>query len=267
MMEVKPFPVRDFSKGGNAFDSSSGKKESARKNAFQPLLNLESGQDSYVETGRDGGKKGLVETAKVQAEKLLEQARKKADAIREDTYEKAYAQGEKAGYEYGLKKLESILNAFTEAVEKINLLHREMMLEQEKEIIPLILAIARKVIHTEPTINADVLKSVLHAAVEQVARKEDLRVRLNPLDYEFVRGNLDAFIAPHEELKNAVLEADSRVDVGGVIVDHKMGSIDARLARQFRKIEKQFQKIMEDNLKESKLKAAPTIPAGKGSDE
>jgi len=259
-MKVKPFPVRDFSKKGQVFDDALKKKRLPRKDEFQPLLNLENGQDGYTETDRNGVKKGLVETAKIQAEKLLEQARKNADAIREDTYEKAYAQGEKAGYEYGLKKLESILNIFTEAVDKINLLHKEMMLEQEKEIILLILSIARKVIHTEPTINAGVLKSVLHAAVEQIARKEDLKVYLNPLDYKFIRENLDSFVASHEGLKNAVLEPDSRVDVGGVIVDHKMGSIDARLTRQFRKIEKQFHKIIEDNLKETSPGDTPEMP-------
>ncbi len=219
----------------------------------QKFLPLFSKMEETEKEKEAEGKKEL-ERVREEAKEILEEAKKRADELTEKAYEKAYAEGEKAGYEYGLKKVESIIRALSDADRALKSLHREIIRSQEKEIISLVLHIARKVIKTEAVVNGEVLTSVIRAAVEEVPQKDDLKIKLNPMDYEFINENLKSFFKRHEELKEAVIEPDSNVDVGGVIVDHKMGSVDARLSRQFEKIEAMFQKILEENQKERERK-------------
>ncbi len=244
---ISPLHTPDFSKSGTSeFRAGDHLVDSVDRN-FSPLF-LGTGQDStlFSQSLRDG----KTSKAQKKAEEIITEARQKADEIAERAYEKGYAEGEKAGFEYGMKKVEGMIQAFSEAKGRLEDIHKNMILSQEKEIISLILFIARKVIHTETRINPDVLSSVLRAALEEVPHKEDLHLRLNPMDYEFLKENLQGFVENHEALKEAVIEPDARVDLGGVVVDHRMGSVDARLSRQYEKIEKLFRKILDENQKE-----------------
>ena len=237
----------DFSKSETSKSRDSGHLVDSADRNFFPL---------FPGTGRGNTlfsqslKNGKTSKAQKKAEEIITEARQKADEIAEKAYEKGYTEGEKAGFEYGMKKVEGMIQAFSEAKQRLEDIHKDIVLSQEKEIISLILFIAKKVIHTETRINADVLSSVLRAALEEVPHKEDLHLRLNPMDHEFLKENLQGFVESHEALKEAVIEPDPRVCLGGVVVDHKMGSVDARLSRQYEKIEKLFRKILDENQKE-----------------
>ncbi len=244
---VNPITFSDFSNETVIKPVKKREKQSGKTDErFSPLFS--SLDDKASEPASENQK--MIAAAQEEARKIIESAKRKANELTEKAYEEAYAEGEKAGYEFGLKKLEGIIQALTSAKQKLEDLHKEIILSQEKEIISLVLRLARKVIKTETQINEKVLSSVIRAALEEVPQKDDLRIRLNPMDYDFIQKDLQSFFKAHEELKGAVLESDSRVDLGSVIVDHKMGSVDARLSRQYEKIEALFLKILKDNLKE-----------------
>ncbi len=243
---VRPLESPDFSRLGKGREGLSDGTSPSDSRSFFPLFTDADGKGATPAQNPIERKR---EKLLKEAEQTLLDARKKADEIAEKAYERGYAEGEKAGYEYGLKKVESMIQALSEAQKRIEETHRDMILTQEKEIISLILFIARKVIHTETKTNPEVLLSVLRKALEEVPHKRDLHIRLNPMDYEFYKKNVQKFVEAHEELKEAEIEPDSRVDLGGVIVDHRMGSVDARLSRQYEKIEKLFQNILEENQK------------------
>ncbi len=241
--EIRPLPAPDFSREGLRGPFPKPTPGAAAKRFF-PLFSKEAEEERAPE--KSSG------TAREKAQAIIREARRKADEIAEGAYEKGYAQGEKAGYEYGMKKVEGMIQALSEAQKHLEDLHKNMMLTQEKEMISLILFVAKKVIHTETKINPNILSAVLREALEEVPHKEDLHIRLNPMDYEFYKQNVQRFVEKHEALKEAIVESDSRVDLGGVIVDHRMGSVDARLSRQYEKIEKLFVKILEENQKEGR---------------
>ena len=240
--EIDPVEFSVFQEKPSLKNDPVGKKKTDKQ--FFPLFSAK--REKALSSDREDE----IEEARKKAREIVEEAKQKADELTENAYEKAYAEGEKAGFEYGLKKLEGIIRALADAKQELENLHKEIILSQEQEIISLVLKIARSVIKTESKINDQILSSVIRAALEEVPQKDDLCIKFNPMDYKFIQENLRPFFEEHEELKDAVFDSDSQVDVGGVIVEHKMGSVDARLSRQVEKIEALFQKIMKENLKE-----------------
>lgn len=160
--------------------------------------------------------------------------------IEKTAYLRGYEAGEKAGMEAGLesgyKEAASILKTASCLIEKLERLRQEMTEKSQKEILKLSIAIARKVVHAEITVNREVMAAILKAAVKKLDVKDSVRVRLNPKDAEYVSGKKQELLGAMDGVREMTIEEDLSVPQGGCVVEAGLAEVDARLEQQLDEI-------------------------------
>lgn len=175
----------------------------------------------------------------------------KLSEIEKTAYLRGYEAGEKAGMEAGLesgyKETASILKTASCLIEKLERLRQEMTEKSQKEILKLSIAIARKVVHSEITVNREVMAAILKAAVKKLDVKDSVRVRLNPKDAEYVSGKKHELLGAMDGVREMTIEEDLSVPQGGCVVEAGLAEVDARLEQQLDEITDGLMKGYEEN--------------------
>lgn len=160
--------------------------------------------------------------------------------IQRMAFEQGFHAGEAAGMEAGLelarKEANSLIKTASCLIDKLEVMRQEITERSQKEILKLSLAIARKVVHAEVTVNKEVIVSILKAAVKKLAVKDSVKVRLNPIDAEYISGRKPEFLAVMDGVKEMAIEEDPTVPQGGCIVEAGFAEVDARLEKQLDEI-------------------------------
>lgn len=187
------------------------------------------------------------------AEKLLEEARQRAVHLEREAFQKGFAQGERAGRQMAERAMEDTLRALGIALEQWEEHTRLRNQQVVQEVVRLALAVARKIlqreVHQDPGVILDVVKSGLSRA----GVRENVIVRVHPLDAETISEARADLLQELQELRSLRIEADESVGRGGALVQCPMGELDLRLERQFREIELAFERLLaEDSSRESR---------------
>ncbi len=186
------------------------------------------------------------ETARQQAESLIQQARAEADAIRQQAYQEGYQAGYKAGeadahqqlqadYQQQVGELRQAVNAFLQQLQAEFEAYLRLM---EQEMLALTLEIARKIVRDELRQHPEHVLGVIRDALRRVQGFGQVRVRVNPLDLELVRQNRAHLMTVIDSLEGLEIVEDRRVEPGGCIVETPQGIYDARIGTQFEEIER-----------------------------
>jgi len=170
-------------------------------------------------------------------EELLRQAREEAARLQEQARSEGLAQGMAAGRQQVEERLSPAIAAFLKAGEELGQLRRQLIERQEKEVVELALAIARKVIHQEVMQNPQAILNILKAILQETVDREDLKVHLNPEDFDIAMEFRDSLLASVDGIKSLSLERDPNISRGGVVVESHLGEIDGRIERQLDEIE------------------------------
>jgi flagellar assembly protein FliH len=175
-----------------------------------------------------------------QCESMLEEARLKVSEIEKEAYEKGFAEGQKAGGEVGEKMAEALLNQYSASVEALNRLRGEIFATSEREVIRLALEIARKIIKREVAIDEELILALVKVALDRVADRALISVRVNPKDHAAMARH-HAALSDADALSESVkLIEDPLIGRGGCVIETESGTIDARIEEQLREIERGF---------------------------
>ena len=177
---------------------------------------------------------------------IIEEARRKAELIEREAYEKGYKQGEVAGekmakkkFESAIRSLEAVITGFEE--EKVGILA-----SLEPEIVKLAISIAEKIINTEVQMNPELVLNNIRACLEHIVHKDRVTVRLNPSDFKnavFFQAQLAEEWGGSNQL---IFETDPAVGRGGAVLETDFGELDARIDQQLIQIENELKKVMEE---------------------
>ncbi|MDD5722885.1 MAG: FliH/SctL family protein [Syntrophales bacterium] len=137
-------------------------------------------------------------------------------------------------------RLSSALQSAEKMIEGVQLLKEEIVRNSEKWIIDLIFAITEKVIHKEATTNRDVVAAVLRDAVVSVRNQENIKVRMSPLDYRYLREVNPQFLNQLHGAEAMSIEEDDEIMQGGVVIETRCGGVDARLDHQLNKLKEEI---------------------------
>lgn len=108
----------------------------------------------------------------------------------------------------------------------------------ERDLLKLALLVAGKVTRSAVLDGKPVAQENLRRAIELTARRQDLKVLLNPQDLSRIEEFLPELRREFSDLHTVVLEADPAVGQGGVVVQTREGSVDATIAAQLEEIER-----------------------------
>jgi flagellar assembly protein FliH len=159
---------------------------------------------------------------------LERQLAQQAATIRKDALREGEAQG-RARAEAELKPIaEKMGQTMRQILDTKPVLRKQV----EEEAVQLSLAIARRILRRELSIDPSALHGLVQAAFDRVARQETTRVVAHPDQAGQVRAALAAATT-----RNIEVVADGSRESGTLIFETTRGSVDASLDSQLREIE------------------------------
>jgi len=215
-----------------ARQGAGGKTEEKNTATFTSFQTKDKDKEDFIllKEGEENFKK------RKEVEDILQNAHKKVSLLEKEAYEKGFAQGEKDGLELGGKKavkvIENIENLFIE----ISNLKREIVRRHEKQILELIFAIVKKILHDHLDINEKTIKNIIFQALDVTAEKSKIVLKVNPEDFDFVEGLRPEFFSKFKELKSITATSDPSITKGGCFLETPYGDVDATIETQLEKI-------------------------------
>lgn len=149
-------------------------------------------------------------------------------ALERDAFTKGYAQGERAGLEAGGQRAEAMLRRLAATLEELGTLRDQMVRQTEQQLVELSLAIARRILHREASLDPELAGALAHVALERLGPSSPAVVRLHPDDYSTVT-NHQADLWNGRAVK---VVPDPAVARGGCLVESDFGYIDASVDAQ-----------------------------------
>ncbi|HOS42120.1 MAG TPA: FliH/SctL family protein, partial [Armatimonadota bacterium] len=116
----------------------------------------------------------------------------------------------------------------------------------EDELARLATVIAEKVILRQLALHPDTVVDITRACLKRVRDREEIYVRVHPEDMPLLVAARPSLLMDHDGLSDFQLIEDRRVNRGGVIVETKSGSLDARIAAQLAVVAKAIEGVAED---------------------
>jgi flagellar assembly protein FliH len=154
------------------------------------------------------------------------------------------SQAEKAAYERGLRageaaaarqaqeQLQAALHGLARTAAELAGYKTALRAEAERELLALAMAVARRVLRRELSLDPGIIQAVMRSCLEELRHAEVYRLRLHPQDAPAVAGFFQ-----QQQSKVEVLP-DSRITRGGAVFETSRGQLDARLETQLEEIER-----------------------------
>ena len=161
------------------------------------------------------------------------------ETVSRESYQKGWDEAVKKMQDETQKNIELICQDLQKAIEDLKQERNTIWDQCEKEIVKLVLVIAKKTVCHEVSKNSgDIIEKVVTAAVNKVKGNKILRLYLSPVDIEdFKRREIAGFINGKEDYE---VIGDIDISSGGCKLVTDYGSIDARLETRWSEIEAAF---------------------------
>jgi len=219
--EGRNFPVKPFSL--EQFSESEGKQGVFEKNEIE-LLKREK----------------LIQQLRLQ----IETEKKKAQAAIQAAYNKGKTEGEAAGRAAGKADAEKeyegriveVTNRFQSMLAEVRTAKEQYLTGARRMLLELSMAIARKIVAAEISLNPDIVLEVIKKALAYIHERERLVVRVAAGDFENVTGKKEFWASVADRLDGIKIEADPRIEQGGCIIESASGVADARTGVLFDEI-------------------------------
>jgi flagellar assembly protein FliH len=153
-------------------------------------------------------------------------------ALEREAFAKGFAQGERAGAEAAASRGEAMLRRLTESLDQVAALRAQVIRDTERQMVQLALAIARRIIQREVSLNHDMLIAIARVAMERLGEGAQLTIRLNPEDHTAVT----AAGAEQWARAQVAVVADARLPRGGCRIESNLGIVDAGIDAQLNEV-------------------------------
>jgi len=146
-------------------------------------------------------------------------------------FEEAFAQGERAGHDMGMKKLEPLTERLNQYLGSLDSFKQELLGRVEHFATILALTFAESIVLKECADHREVTHSMIRKALEACEERSEILVRLPKEDAWLISAHEATAwkIVPDEELKEP-----------GFIIETKFGDIDGRISKQLEELKKEF---------------------------
>jgi flagellar assembly protein FliH len=174
--------------------------------------------------------KGEVEVLQAR----LAQIERDAPIREQQAYSTGYHKGELAGLEQAKAVLDPVADQLARTAADLAQTRRKLRREAEDDVVKLSLAIARRILHRELSIDPDAILGVVKAALHQLEGREIDRLRVSPEDAEVVRRHLESAGAP----QRFEIAPDARLGRGCAVFETARGNMDASIDTQLEEIQR-----------------------------
>ena len=150
--------------------------------------------------------------------------------------QQGYQEGESAAAQKAAKQVQQAIDGVARSVEEMLALRLRMRQQMEEDLVRLAVAVARRVLHRELTVDPDALLGIVKSALQKIESRELHRIRVAPADARLLEKSLAALNLP----ARVEVVSDSAMTRGSVIFETGRGSLDASVETQLQEIESGF---------------------------
>ena len=179
----------------------------------------------------------IIERAKLEVEKMVKEAEMRVADIEHEAYQKGYNAGREIGFKEGQGEVRRLIDRLGTILGNAIDVREQIVKESEKQMVEMILIIARKVIKDEIIERREVVLNNIRESLARIKERDRIDIRVNFADLELTTAHKDEIVKMMESLRKVNIYEDSRVDRGGVIIETDVGAIDARISTQLKEIE------------------------------
>lgn len=160
--------------------------------------------------------------------------------------QQAREQGQKAGYQAGRKEGEAALQKqATEEMQKVvgkladttrDLLgwRQQIRAQMEEDLVHLAVAIARRILHRELTVDEGALLGIVHVALTKIELRELAHIRVSAKDRQIVADRLAGAALP----SRVEVVGDPTMARGSLIFETTRGNLDCSIEAQLQEIDR-----------------------------
>jgi flagellar assembly protein FliH len=153
-------------------------------------------------------------------------------ALEREAFGKGYEAGERAGEEAAGQRGEAMLHRLTQTLGELTSVRAEMIHQTERQMVQLALAIARRIVQREVSLDPDLLMAMARVALERLGETARVTVRLHPEDYAAAGAARVSEMAS----SNVTIVADPRLSRGACRVESDMGLLDVGIDAQLQEV-------------------------------
>jgi flagellar assembly protein FliH len=153
-------------------------------------------------------------------------------SLEREAFAKGYEQGERAGAEAGAKRAEAMLRRLSQTLDELADVRRAMILQTERQMVQLAMAIAKRVVRREVAIDRDLTLTMARVALDRLGDSTSVTVHLHPDDFNATAAGREALHAG----SRVTVVADPGMSRGGCRVESDFGYVDASVDAQFQEL-------------------------------
>jgi flagellar assembly protein FliH len=157
----------------------------------------------------------------------------------EEERQEGLRQGEAAGLERANAQMKAVVERLARSIEETAAYRRRYREEAERQLLALAMAIARRIIRRELTVDPEALLGVVRVAFEKISLREITEVRVNPAHHALIENFLSQIGSP------AAIRVlgDRGLEPGAVLIETSGGTLDASVDTQLEEIGRGFADI------------------------
>jgi flagellar assembly protein FliH len=149
-----------------------------------------------------------------------------------DAYQKGQHEGEANARTQAQAALQPVLSRMVQTTRELCDLRPRLRREAEGDVVKLALAIARRIIHRELSIDPSAMQALVQVALGRLDRQEIHRVTVHPSQAAAVKASLAG------ESRQVEVISDPNAETGSLLFDTNHGKLDASVSAQFEEIDR-----------------------------
>jgi flagellar assembly protein FliH len=148
----------------------------------------------------------------------------------------AFDEGAKKAREGAATEMKAVDDRLARTLRDLVVLKRRMRSEAESDVVQLSLAIAKRILHRELTVDPESIQGVVHAALRKLQNREIASVRVCPSAVETVRSVMERAGVT----TGISVIPDPKMQNGDLVFETTLGELDASIETQLKEIRRGF---------------------------
>ena len=157
------------------------------------------------------------------------------DEARKESYQRGFSEGHNVGHEQAVAEIQPVMDRLSRSLADLATVRSHVRKTAESDLLKLAIAVARRVIHRELTLDPGSIEGLIRVALEKLESRELCRVRVHPDQEPVIRTLLARFSAAPVELI-----PDQTLQCGDVLFETAHGTLDGSIEAQLQEIERGF---------------------------
>jgi flagellar assembly protein FliH len=150
--------------------------------------------------------------------------------VEKQAFEQGYQEGERIGKQMGERMVATAVQRYDRSVHELAALHRSLREAMEKEAVRLALAVAKKIVQREASMDPDLIAALVSVALKRVQGQTGVTVRVSSQDHARLANALHTLNA------SIAVTEDTSLERGDFVLDSLQTHVDGRISGQIETI-------------------------------